>query len=91
MNDIALINRGLIWRGYHEVHVEPTERTIIATGLGRSGTSMIAALLAELGILSTEHAYPATLDDREFLHLLKFRKTGDFRDAIAARNHLGPV
>lgn len=61
-------------------------RTFVLSGLGRSGTSMLAVILAELGFLSREHCYPVTLEDRELFHLLSERKRQDLINAIAARN-----
>ncbi len=91
MTATELLNKGVIRSGEADAGNEPAERTIIVSGLGRSGTSMVAAMLAGFGILSTEIAYETTLDDREFLHLLKFRQAGDFRAAIAARNQLSRI
>lgn len=61
-------------------------RTFIVTGLGRSGTSMTAALLGHLGLLSVEDAYPVTLDDREFLDALTRQDRTALADAIARRD-----
>src|SRR6185437_6591252 len=61
-------------------------RTFIITGLGRSGTSMTAAVLSRLGLLSAGDAYPVTLDDREFLHVLTHRDRAALMEAIARRN-----
>src|SRR5579875_3066597 len=61
-------------------------RTFIITGLGRSGTSMTAAIFGKLGLLSVEDAYPVTLDDREFLHVLTGRDRAGLRGVIGRRN-----
>lgn len=61
-------------------------RTFIITGLGRSGTSMTAAVFEKLGLLSARDAYPVTLDDREFLDALTRRDRTALGDAIARRN-----
>lgn len=92
MEHADLVNKGLIWKDQPGTDQPlPANRTIIVSGLGRSGTSMVAALLAELGIISACDAYEETLDDREFLHLLKFRRADQFRVAIAQRNHRSSV
>ncbi|HEX5325914.1 MAG TPA: hypothetical protein VFW75_04530 [Acetobacteraceae bacterium] len=92
MNRGDLVNKGLIWKGQPGSDQPlPANRTIIVSGLGRSGTSMVATLLAELGIISADDAYEETLDDREFLHLLKFRQVDEFRTAIAQRNQRSSV
>ena len=62
-------------------------RTIIATGIGRSGTSMVAAVLAGIGLLSREDAYDVTLDDREFLHVFSLHDRAGLAAIIARRNH----
>ena len=61
-------------------------RTFIVTGLGRSGTSMTAALLSHLGLLPVEDAYPVTLDDRAFLDALTRQDRGAVADIIVRRN-----
>ncbi len=91
MNPTDLVNKGLIWRGYDHAAEQPRERTIIVTGLGRSGTSMVAAMLGELGILPIDKAYQATFEDREFLHLFRFGETDSLPAAIAARNNLSGI
>jgi hypothetical protein len=91
MDQAALVNFGLIRKGSPQAENDAGTRTIIVTGLGRSGTSMIAALLAEMGILSREQAYETTFDDREFLHLLKFRDYGGLQAAIRARNQVSTL
>ena len=68
-----------------------TPRTLIVSGIGRSGTSMIAAILAGLGVLSRDRSYDVTLEDREFLHLLITRDLPGLAAAIAARNQTSPV
>ena len=91
MNPTDLLNKGLIWRRYNHAAEQPRERTIIVTGLGRSGTSMVAAMLGELGILSRDKAYQATFEDREFLHLFRFSETDSLPAAIAERNNLASI
>lgn len=85
MSTSDLTNRGLI------VRMTPggdgsSPRTIIVTGIGRSGTTMVAAVLAGLGILSAADAYPATLDDREFLHLFRADASAGIASVIEKRN-----
>lgn len=80
-----LVNRGFILRVPPGTDAQ-TQRTIIVSGIGRSGTSMIASVLAGLGILSTADAYPTTLDDREFLHLFRHSNIENIAAAIRARD-----
>jgi hypothetical protein len=88
MNSANLLNKGLIWKNCDRAAEQPRERTIIVSGLGRSGTSMVAAMLGELGILPIDKAYQATFEDREFLHLLRFAEKDRLPAAIAERNSL---
>ena len=46
MTATQLLNKGVIRSGEADAGNEPAERTIIVSGLGRSGTSMVAAMLA---------------------------------------------
>ncbi|MGH7156423.1 MAG: hypothetical protein ACREF3_21075, partial [Acetobacteraceae bacterium] len=64
---------------------------IIASGIGRSGTSMIASLLAGLWILSADDAYSLTMDDKEFLHLFTFKNMEELDEAIKRRNRHSEV
>jgi hypothetical protein len=64
----------------------PEARTIIVTGVGRSGTSMAAALLAGAGILDRANAYDVTLEDRELLHVLTAQDRPGLVEAIRRRN-----
>jgi hypothetical protein len=64
----------------------PEARTIIVTGVGRSGTSMAAALLAGAGILDRANAYDVTLEDRELLHVLTAQDRPGLFEAIRRRN-----
>jgi hypothetical protein len=64
----------------------PEARTIIVTGVGRSGTSMVAALLAGAGILDRANAYHVTLEDRELLHVLIAQDRPGLVEAIRRRN-----
>jgi hypothetical protein len=69
----------------------PEARTVIATGLGRSGTSMVAALLARAGILDRGKAYEVTLEDRELLHVLTAQDRPALIEAIRRRNETAGV
>lgn len=92
MDPPDLINRGLILRVPSGGGTgDQTQRTIIVSGIGRSGTSMIASVLAGIGVLSAADAYPATMDDREFLHLFRFKDTDGVAAAIQARDSRNDV
>jgi hypothetical protein len=64
----------------------PDARTIIVTGPGRSGTSMVAGLFARAGILDRSSAYAVTLEDRELLHHLTAHDRPGLMEAIRRRN-----
>jgi len=85
-----LSNSGIIQTGPAPASAA-TPRTFIVSGLGRSGTSMVATILAGLGMLSRERSYEPTLEDREFLHLLTTRDLPGLAEAISARNQTNPV
>ena len=85
-----LFNFGIIQTGPVPASAE-TPRTFIVSGLGRSGTSMVATILAGLSVLSRDHSYDVTLEDREFLHLLTTRDTQGLAAAIRARNRASLV
>ena len=90
MKPYDLSNSGIIQTGPAPASAA-TPRTFIVSGLGRSGTSMVAAILAGLGVLSRDRSYEATLEDREFLHLLTTRDQPGLAEAISARNRESPV
>ncbi len=52
---------------------------------------MVAAILAGFGVLSRDHSYDVTLEDREFLHLLTTKDTRGLAAAITARNRASRV
>jgi hypothetical protein len=80
-----LSNSGIIQTG-PPASAAGIPRTFIASGLGRAGTSMLAAMLGALGILSPDRSYGVTLEDQELLHLLITRDLPGLTAAIAARN-----
>jgi hypothetical protein len=69
----------------------PEARTIIVTGVGRSGTSMVAGLFARAGILDRANAYEVTLEDRELLHVLTSQDRPGLIEAIRRHNETSEV
>jgi hypothetical protein len=59
--------------------------TVIVSGVGRSGTSMTAAVLSALGI-PMGSTKSAVLEDEEFLHALLFFNFARLAQLISARN-----
>ena len=76
--------------GVASLHHAPVEskRTIIATGLARSGTSMVAALLHDAGLYLGSDMDPVVREDREVASRLG---TTRLNELIAWRNRRYPV
>lgn len=60
--------------------------TFVATGLGRSGTTMIARILLELGIPMGTALGQQTAEDKEFIATLKANDTERFRALCRVRD-----
>jgi hypothetical protein len=77
-----LINKGFI------VNRQGAEagRTFIVTGLHRSGTSLVAALLRQTGLFIGNDANEVVYEDQEIARLLTARDSEALRQLIAARN-----
>ncbi len=86
------LNDGLILRGGQSLEVSngTAERTIIITGIARSGTTMMAAILRQAGLFIGERVYE-TEEDVSFVHIA----SGGFKDLlpslIAQRNKRHPI
>lgn len=65
--------------------------TIAATGLGRSGTTMLARVMLELGLPMGERVTPQSAEDKELQTLLKDRDLDGFGAACRARDAAHPV
>ena len=65
--------------------------TIIATGLGRSGTTMVARVMAALGVAMSPDTSARTAEDKKILATVKERDFAEFtalcrqRDALTSR------
>lgn len=82
-NQQSLVNKGLV-----EINAAPFdgEATLAVVGLARSGTSMLSALLQELGIYMGDAVDKAVFEDVEvarFIDAADFKGLGEF---AAARN-----
>lgn len=69
---------------YPEVH--PGKRTVIVTGLGRSGTSFAASVLAYLGVFLGDEATKRTNEDHRLGSLLEERRDFEASKVIAEYN-----
>jgi hypothetical protein len=65
---------------------DATKRTLIVTGIARSGTSLIATLLKEAGLFMGEFLHDVVNEDAQILELLRHRDTGVLKDLIRTRN-----
>ena len=61
-------------------------RTIIVTGVARSGTSLIAALLKTAGVFMGEFLYDVVNEDAHMLELLRSRDRTLLKQLIRQRN-----
>jgi hypothetical protein len=67
------------------------EKTLIITGLARSGTSMVAALIMEAGIWLGDHVYQPINEDAEITQILRARDFTRLDALIARQNNAVPV
>jgi hypothetical protein len=79
-----LVNRGFI---LHRPLSEPG-RTFIVTGLQRSGTSLIAAMLQHAGLFIGSEINPAVYEDEEIARVLATREQDGLRQVVQHRNAL---
>jgi len=68
----------------------PGAMTVIATGVGRSGTSMVAKVLEALGIPMGNTENQAVHEDKDFLHALLYFDFHRLATLIDARNEAYP-
>jgi hypothetical protein len=92
--DIAtILNQGVI------AHTGPTrsrrkagrEKTLLVTGLARSGTSMLATLLLEAGIWLGDHVYQPINEDAEIAQILRARDFTRLDALIGRQNARTPI
>lgn len=74
-NDLSVFNQGVITsfvpnRGRKRA---PQEKTLLITGLARSGTSMLAALLEAAGVWLGDHVYEPVNEDAEITQMVQAR------------------
>ncbi len=85
MNDDSLVNKGIIVNrpaGFFP----PGPRTFIVTGLHRSGTSLVAAILQQAGVFMGRQISDAVFEDEEMLAALRSGDLGTLQRLIADRN-----
>lgn len=67
------------------------QRTIIITGLGRSGTTMMATMLRSANLYIGTKIYEATQEDAEFVHILTQDELENLPALIKSRNNQFPT
>ena len=82
MNPGDLVNKGFI---LHRPSSEPG-RTFIVTGLQRSGTSLIAAILHHAGLFIGSEINTAVYEDEEIARVLADREHDSLRQIVQGRN-----
>jgi len=88
INSGAIITRG---RSPSPGPGHPAERTLIVTGVARSGTSMVANVLREAGLYLGEFLREVVVEDAQILELLRTRDMAALRQLIGERNAAFPV
>ena len=85
MNEDSLVNKGII---IHRPAGSATSgaRTFIVTGLHRSGTSLVAAILQQAGVFMGRQISDAVFEDEEMLAVLRSGDLSALRNLIADRN-----
>ncbi len=89
----TILNQGVI------AHTAPArgrgrstqEKTLLVTGLARSGTSMVAALLQEAGVWLGDHVYEPINEDAEITQILRARDFTRLDALIERQNAKAPV
>ncbi|HME23936.1 MAG TPA: hypothetical protein VKI44_21845 [Acetobacteraceae bacterium] len=89
----TILNQGVIAR------VAPTrwrkrasrEKTLLITGLARSGTSMLAAVLGAAGVWLGDHVYQPINEDAEITQMLRARDFTRLDALIARQNAKTPI
>src|SRR4051794_13832400 len=67
------------------------EKTLLVTGLARSGTSMLAALLQGSGVAMGDHVYEPIHEDAEITQILRARDFTRLDELIARLNAKAPI
>lgn len=85
----AALNYGIV--ALNPAPVPPEGATIAATGMGRSGTTMVARVLLQLGVDMGPELNPRYAEDDEIVTLLKARDYKGFARLCADRSDRSPV
>ena len=86
------INTGVIVRRLRPaISGGPAGRTLIVTGIARSGTSMVASVLRQAGVFMGEFLREVVVEDAQMLELLRTRRMDALRRLIGERDAAHPV
>ena len=89
MNYVSMLNTGIIASipsGAARTRKEPVKRTLIVTGIARSGTSLVATLLKEAGIFMGDFMHDVVNEDAQILELMRRRDLPTLKALIEDRN-----
>jgi|HubBroStandDraft_1064217.scaffolds.fasta_scaffold82848_2 hypothetical protein len=85
MSDDGLVNKGIIINRPAGLTASGA-RTLIVTGLQRSGTSLVSSMLQQAGVFMGQQLNDAVFEDEEMLAILRSGDLGALRHLIARRN-----
>ena len=89
----TILNQGVIARTVpHRVRRRASpEKTLLITGLARSGTSMLAAMLQAAGVWLGDHVYEPINEDAEITQMLRARDLFRLDALIKRQNAKAPI
>ncbi len=88
MANTPALNTGVIIRrdGVGTNAKDKGKRTIVVTGVARSGTSLVASVLKAAGLHMGDHVYDVVNEDAQMLEIVRSRDTKLLRALIQQRN-----
>ncbi len=86
MTYVSPLNTGIIARGDSESAGDASARTIIVTGVARSGTSMVASVLRAAGIFMGEFVWDVVQEDSQMLAAMRSHDQRMLQALIERRN-----
>lgn len=86
MSDASALNTGVIVRRDGTKGRDDRKRTIIVTGVARSGTSLVASVVKAAGLHMGDRVYDVVNEDAEMLEIVRSRDAKLLRALIQQRN-----
>jgi len=83
---VDLVNKGIVLANAHAGAADGAGRTFIVTGLNRSGTSLIAAMLRQVSIFMGAEINDIVHEDEAFVRTMEQSNRDGLRQLIASRN-----